>query len=76
MTRATYNAKELAEVLGCSESKAYSYIRVMNSELENKGFLTLRGKVPREYVRVRFFGMAADQRGGETDNRDRKEVTL
>ena len=46
MSRQTYNAKELGEVLGCSESKAYQCIRQMNDELKEKGFLVLRGKVP------------------------------
>ena len=54
---ATYNAKQLSEILGCSESKAYAFIRVMNSELQEKGFLTLRGKVPAAYVQKRFFGV-------------------
>ncbi len=57
MQRATYNAKELAELLGCSECEAYAYIRIMNSELEKKGFLILRGKVPKTYANERFFGM-------------------
>lgn len=57
MSRATYNAGELAEVLGCSESKAYQFIKIMNDELKNKGFLVLRGKVPVAYVQERFFGV-------------------
>ena len=56
MVRQTYNAKELAEVLGCSESKSYQYIRIMNDELSKQGFLTLRGKVPKAYADKRFFG--------------------
>lgn len=57
MARATYNAKELAELLGCSEGKAYQFIHVMNDELKAKGFLTLRGKIPAAYVQERFFGV-------------------
>lgn len=57
MSRATYNAKELAEVLGCSESKSYQFIKQMNDELKKKGFLVLRGKVPVAYVQERFFGI-------------------
>lgn len=29
----------------------------MNDELQKKGFLTLRGKVPAAYVQERFFGV-------------------
>lgn len=64
MSRQTYNAKELGEVLGCSESMAYKFIRIMNDELKSKGFLVLRGKVPAAYVEERFFGVkAAGQKG-------------
>lgn len=57
MTKAMYNARELAEVLGCSESKSYQYIKQMNEELQNAGYLTLCGKVPIGYVQKRFFGV-------------------
>lgn len=57
MTKQVYNAKDLRELLGVSESKAYQYIRVMNQELEEKGFLIVRGKVPAAYVQKRFFGV-------------------
>ena len=43
MTRQVYGAKDLQELLGVSESKAYQYIRIMNAELQEKGFLTVRG---------------------------------
>lgn len=57
MTRQTYTAKDLKELLGVSESKAYQYIRQMNAELKEKGFLIVRGKVPAAYVKERFFGV-------------------
>lgn len=69
MSRQTYSAKELGEALGVSESKAYSYIRIMNSELESKGFLTVRGKVSRAYADKRFFGGLSEEEG----NGGRKE---
>ncbi|WP_333792050.1 hypothetical protein [Muricomes intestini] len=52
-----YTAKDLQELLGVSESKAYQYIRVMNEELKKKGYLTIRGKIPIAYARERFFGV-------------------
>lgn len=55
MTKQVYTAKDLQELLGVSESKAYQYIRQMNEELQKKGFLTVRGKIPAAYVRERFF---------------------
>lgn len=56
MSRQTYNAKELGEALGVSESKAYEFIRKMNAELSQKGYLTVKGKVSRAYANERFFG--------------------
>ena len=50
-------APELAALLGVSQSKAYSFIQAMNKELAEKGFLTVRGKVPAAYVQQRFFGI-------------------
>lgn len=67
MSRQTYNAKELGELLGCSESKSYQFIRIMNDELKKKGFLTLRGKVPAAYVQERFLGVKVQ--GGTTDGK-------
>ena len=61
MTRQVYGAKDLKELLGVSESKAYQYIRIMNAELQEKGFLTVRGHVPAAYVEKRFFGVVAEQ---------------
>ena len=48
------NAKELAEMVSVSESKAYGFIRQMNEELTAKGYFIVRGKVPRKYARERF----------------------
>lgn len=67
MSRQTYNAKELGEVLGCSESMAYKFIRQMNDELKSKGFLVLRGKVPAAYVEKRFFGVKAAEGEGSVN---------
>ena len=61
MTKQVYGAKDLQELLGVSESKAYQYIRQMNAELQGKGFLIVRGKVPAAYVKERFFGVAVDE---------------
>lgn len=59
MSKQVYGAKDLGELLGVSESKAYELIRIMNTELQQKGFLTLRGRVPVAYVNERFFGVKA-----------------
>lgn len=57
MEKQVYNVHDIQELLSVSESKAYQYIKIMNEELQKKGFLTVRGKVPRAYVEERFFGV-------------------
>lgn len=57
MKKAMYDARELAEVLGCSESKSYQFIKQLNEELQKDGYLTIRGKISRAYADKRFFGM-------------------
>lgn len=59
MNKQTYGAKDLAALLGVSESMAYRYIQQMNAELAQKGFITCRGKIPKAYVETRFYGVSA-----------------
>lgn len=54
--RQMLGAKDVMAALGVSESKAYGYIRQMNIELEEKGYITVRGKVPAKYFQERFYG--------------------
>lgn len=59
MAKQFYTAQDLSELLSVSESKAYGLLRTMNEELQQKGFLVVRGRVPVAYVQKRFFGMEA-----------------
>ena len=52
-------AKEVAEILGVSESKAYSVIRGLNKELKEKGFIVVSGKVSRVFFQERVYGIKA-----------------
>lgn len=56
MTKQVYTAKEVAALCGISESKSYKIIAQLNKELEEKGFLTFRGKVSRAYFNDRIYG--------------------
>lgn len=64
MNKQFLTAPELADLVGVSLSKAYGYIRQMNAELQQKGFLTVRGKVNRNYAFERF-GLEAVRDGGD-----------
>ncbi|WP_072470234.1 transcriptional regulator [Urinicoccus massiliensis] len=45
---------EVKEILGVKEAKAYKVIRQLNHELEEKGFLTVSGRIPLDYLKERF----------------------
>lgn len=53
-------AQELAEMLGISKPYVYKLIKQMNSELRDKGFITISGKVSRRYFEEKFYGMGGD----------------
>ena len=45
---------DIMELFGCSKSRAYRVIAELNRELENKGFLYVRGRVSRRYFEERY----------------------
>ena len=51
-----YTAKEVAGMLGVSESKAYTLIKSLNAELKEKGYITLAGKIPKAYFNEKCYG--------------------
>lgn len=50
-------AEEVASTLGVSKPYAYKLIRQLNDELAKKGFLTVSGRVSRQYFKERFYGL-------------------
>ena len=48
--------EEVAAELGVSVSYAYKVIRRLNDELKEKGFITVSGKVSRQYFNERVYG--------------------
>lgn len=56
-----YGAKDIAEMLDVSVSKAYGLIKRMNQELEQEGYLVLAGKVPVAYFQKRWYGLDSVQ---------------
>ncbi len=50
-------AEEVATQLGISTPYAYKLIRQLNEELKAKGFLTVAGRVNRQYFYERYYGM-------------------
>lgn len=52
------NAEDVAGVLECSKSYAYTIIRQLNSELTQKGFIVLHGRISAKYFYERIYGGA------------------
>ena len=51
------NVLDVQNVLGISQSKAYGIIRTLNSELQEKGFLTVQGRVSAAYFNNKLYAV-------------------
>lgn len=49
------SAEEVAQEMECSKTYAYGIIKKLNAELEEKGFLVMKGKVNRRYFHERTY---------------------
>ena len=47
----------VSKELEVSDSYAYRLIRQLNAELEQKGFVVVKGKISRKYFEERVYGM-------------------
>ena len=55
-------AEEVAQELSVSKPYAYKLIKRLNDELKEKGFITISGRVNRQYFSERLYGMGNPQR--------------
>ncbi len=49
-----YRVKDVMEIMQVKETQAYKIMRELNKELKFKGFITVRGRVPRKYFEERI----------------------
>lgn len=49
------NADDVATILNVSKPFAYSIIQKWNKELESKGYLVIRGKIPKKFFMERVY---------------------
>ena len=54
-------ADEVARELEVSRSYAYRLIQQLNAELRAKGYITIAGRVNRQYFRERLYGTPASR---------------
>lgn len=50
-----YTAEDIQRILDVKRTKAYAIIKTLNAELEEKGYMTVKGKVSKKYFHQRFF---------------------
>ena len=55
--------EEVAQELNVSVSYAYKVIQKLNAELQEKGFITIAGRINRQYFNERLYG--AGKEGGK-----------
>ena len=51
-------ADEIAEEMGISKPYAYKLVKRLNEELNGRGFITIPGRVSRQYYREKVYGNA------------------
>ena len=62
MSRQYLNAKEIAEIMDCSERHGYTIIKELNEELKAQGFIIRVGRIPRKYFYERT-GLTEQEEG-------------
>ena len=55
------DAHDIIEITGMSEAYAYKLIKRLNDELKEKGFITISGRVNRQYFNERLYGMGREK---------------
>ena len=68
MKRQYITAREISEIMGTSQGQAYKFIRQMNQELKEQGFLIVAGKVPIAYFKTKCFVVEFEE--GEARQQD------
>ena len=58
-------AEEVAQELSVSKPYAYKLIRQLNEELKAKGFITITGRVNRQYFYERLYGAGKEEKRSE-----------
>lgn len=62
MSEKFIRAEEVAEVMEISVPYAYKIIRKLNQELSDKGYITVTGRVNRDYFNERVYTVNTSQK--------------
>ena len=56
-------AERVAKDFGVSRAKAYNMVRQLNEELKEQGYLTVPGRVSKQYYLERTYGLSPQMEG-------------
>ena len=59
---------EVADELGVSKPCAYKLVQKLNGELKSKNFITISGRISRQYFQERVYGLKPKDRKGASEN--------
>ncbi|MBR6608797.1 MAG: transcriptional regulator [Oscillospiraceae bacterium] len=51
-----YTCQDVMLMLGCGRGKAYSIIKQLNNEQRGKGYITIPGKVNKDFFESKLYG--------------------
>ncbi len=60
MEKRFFDVHDVSTIMGVSRTTAYTIIRKLNMELEERGYITISGKVPRKFFEERCYGFEAE----------------
>ena len=49
------NAEDVANIMECSKSRAYTIIKDLNAEMKSKGYVVISGKINAKYFNERIY---------------------
>lgn len=52
---------DIAKKMGVSEAMGYKIIRNLNNELKEQGFITVQGRLSRQYFEERIYGIKSKE---------------
>lgn len=67
-------AKEVGELLQCSECMAYKVIAKLNKELQDKGYITISGRISKSYLYERMGIKDEYKREATRSNQSQHEI--
>lgn len=65
MSNSFLRVEDVANELSVSKPYAYKLIQKLNDELKQKNYITISGRVSKQYFRERIYGLRAEKERGD-----------